>query len=349
MSEYLKPLATTRDQQSDLFICDVVDAPLKDIVQQMEHPFYTLSKKPETAIRRYEHNGNVLEVIPSVKGLATIYDKDILVYCISRLMESVKRGEELNRTIRMQGYDFLKFTNRGTGGKDYEALEDALLRLSGTRIKTNIKSGNTIQTRIFGLVDAGGFERKEGIGRLISVEVTLSDWVLNAIKANEVLTLHPDYFRLRKPIDKRVYELARKHCGHQPAWQISLPLLLKKTGSKMQLRNFRATIKNLVKHNHLPDYSVSFDLSRDMVFFFKRNEQQQSKEPTANTQEGAQDRPILKTSTYERAKKEAPGMDIYFLEQEWLTWWRESGRPKFKTADGAFINFCKYRYANFSA
>jgi hypothetical protein len=46
---------------------------------------YSLSKKPEMNIRRYEHNGNWLEVIPSFKGLATIYDKDILIYAISQI------------------------------------------------------------------------------------------------------------------------------------------------------------------------------------------------------------------------------------------------------------------------
>ena len=65
--------------QGDLFVCDVADAVLEDIMPQMEHPFYSLSKKPDTTIRRYEHNGNWLEITPSVKGLATIYDKDISV------------------------------------------------------------------------------------------------------------------------------------------------------------------------------------------------------------------------------------------------------------------------------
>lgn len=348
MQQRDKPLTIARDPQQDLFICDVVDAPLKDIVQQMEHPFYSLSKKPETAIRRYEHNGNVLEVVPSVKGLATIYDKDILVYCVSKLMDAVKRGEELTRTIRMSGYEFLKFTNRGTAGKDYAALEDSLMRLSGTRIKTNIKTGAHIQTKIFGLVDAGGFERVDGIGRLVSVEITLSDWVLNAIKANEVLTLHADYFRLRKPIDKRVYELARKHCGYQEAWQISLGVLLKKTGSKMPVRNFRATIKSLAKHNHLPGYSVRFDGARDMVFFFRR-ENNQPAAAAANMTDTVDVRPHLQTSTYDKAKKAAPGLDVYFLEQEWLAFWHASGSPELQSADGAFIAFCKKRYQADSA
>ena len=111
--EHLLP---ARHGKGDLFICDVADAVLKDLIPQMEHPFYSLSKKPETAIRRYEHNGNWLEIVPSVKGLATIYDKDILIYCISQLMEKLKRKEPVGHRVRITSHDLLVFTNRGTAG-----------------------------------------------------------------------------------------------------------------------------------------------------------------------------------------------------------------------------------------
>ena len=60
-------LIRDRYPQQDLFICDVADAVLKDLMSHMEHPFYSLSKKPETAVRKYEHNGNWIEIVPSVR------------------------------------------------------------------------------------------------------------------------------------------------------------------------------------------------------------------------------------------------------------------------------------------
>src|SRR5579859_3910039 len=138
-------LIQAKHAQGDLFICDVADAVLKDLIPQMEHPFYSLSKKPETSIRRYEHNGNSLEIIPSVKGLATIYDKDILIYCISQLIEKLKRQEPIGPRLRISSYDLLVFTNRGTAGKDYNALCEAIDRLAGTRIRTNIRTGDEEQ------------------------------------------------------------------------------------------------------------------------------------------------------------------------------------------------------------
>src|SRR6202051_5411264 len=94
-------LLAAKHGKGDLFICDVADAVLKDLIPQMEHPFYSLSKKPETSIRRYEHNGNWLEIVPSVKGLATIYDKDILIYGVSQTVAMVKAGKEVGPRLRI--------------------------------------------------------------------------------------------------------------------------------------------------------------------------------------------------------------------------------------------------------
>jgi plasmid replication initiation protein len=96
----------------------------------------------------------------------------------------------------------------------------------------------------------------------------MSDWVYKIIQGSEVLTLSRDYFRLRKPTDRRIYELARKHCGEQDEWKISLELLHKKTGASSQSREFKSMVRELVEQDHLPDYRVS--LQDDMVIFTNR-------------------------------------------------------------------------------
>src|SRR3546814_8948653 len=73
----------------------------------MEHPVFSLSTKPDNRMRRYEHNGNVIEIIPSGKGLATIHDKDISIYCISQLVAKMNQGQQPSRTVRLQAYDML--------------------------------------------------------------------------------------------------------------------------------------------------------------------------------------------------------------------------------------------------
>jgi len=326
-------LLPERHPQHDLFICDVADAILKDVMPQMEHPFYSLSKKPETSIRRYEHNGQWLQVTPSVKGLATIYDKDVLIYCISQIMAKIKAGEPVSKRVQINSRDLLVFSNRGTAGKDYEALQEAIERIRGTTISTNIRTGSEEQTDTFGLIDASSIRRKHGLdGRLLSCEITLSDWVFNAIRHNEVLTLHRDYFRLRKPIERRIYELARKHCGQQETWKASVELLLKKSGSKSSDKEFRRAVRELAETNHLPDYSVAFDAEADMVTFYNRGTM---KLAAANNAWSG----LLDNRVYEDARKAAPGWDVYQLEQEWRLWLGENEiipqRP-----EKHFVKFC---------
>ncbi|MEM9411360.1 MAG: replication initiator protein A [Planctomycetota bacterium] len=325
-------LLPDRHPQQELFVCDVADAVLRDIVQQLEHPFYVLSKKPETKIRRYEHNGNWIEITPSVKGQATIYDKDILIYCISQIMSKLNRGDAVSPRVRISSRDLLMFTNRGTSGRDYLALVEAIDRLAGTRISTNIKVGGEEQYDNFGLIDAASIRRKNGLdGRLLWCEVTLSDWVFNAIRAHEVLALHPDYFRLRKPLERRVYELARKHCGQQAEWKISLGKLLKKSGSQSPLKRFRQMVRGLAASNHLPDYQVRID-DETVVFTNRNTMHRSSKKPDFDS-----GRISISENGYERARLEVPGWDLYLVEMAWREWMAE----KPKNADEAFIGFCR--------
>jgi plasmid replication initiation protein len=331
-------LLPDRHPQHDLFICDVADAVLKDVMQQLEHPFYALSKKPETSVRRYEHNGHWLQITPSVKGLATIYDKDILIYCISQIMHKLKGGEPISKRVRINSRELLIFTNRGTSGRDYTALAESLERIRGTTISTNIRTADEEQIDTFGLIDSSSIRRKHGLdGRLLWCEVTLSDWVFNAIRAQEVLTLHRDYFRLRKPIERRIYELARKHCGQQESWRIGLDILHKKTGSRSSEKEFRRAVRDLARSDHLPDYSVAFDAARDMVGFVNRGSMTPTL-PASVAWSGPLDGDI-----FGDARAAAPGWDVYFLEQEWRNWLGENEIVP-THPERHFVKFCKSWY-----
>jgi plasmid replication initiation protein len=307
----------------------------------MEHPFYSLSKKPETTVRMYRNGDQWLKVTPSVNGLATIYDKDILIYCISQIMAKLKKGEKVSKRVRINSRDLLVFTNRGTAGKDYEALQDAIERIRGTTITTNIRTGDEEQTDTFGLIDASSIRRKHGLdGRLQSCEITLSDWVFNAIEHNEVLTLHRDYFRLRKPIERRIYELGRKHCGQQPSFKISLEQLHKKSGSKSSDFEFRRAVRGLAASDHLPDYRVEFDAKADMVMFINRNTMkigtgEEEDEPWAGAL-----RP-----DYDAIRAAAPGWDPRYLEEQFRAWLTKKERIP-KQPEKMFIKFATTWFSN---
>ena len=304
----------------------------------MEHPIFSLSTKPDTRIRRYEHNNRFVEITPSVKGLATMHDRDILIYCISQMIAGINEGRGLSEVVRFKAFDLLQATNRQVNGQGYEGLKAALERLRGTTISTNIATGGTEQFETFGIIERAKIVRETRDGRMQEVEIKLSEWVYNAIREKEVLTLHRDYFRLRKPLERRMYELARKHCGAQGSWKISLDLLQKKCGSNSTPREFKRLVQNIVKqdanHEHMPDYSVTFD--GEHVTFLNRSGLGVRAKKTQSSLI------FLQPETREKARQAAPTWDIDYLEQEWRSWMKEPPR----NPDRAFIGFCKKWYEN---
>lgn len=332
------PLLPDRRSTPDFFVCDLMDAAPKGDMASMEHPIFSLSTKPDHRVRRYEHGTVFVEIKPSSDGLATVHDRDILIYCISQLMAALNAGKAVSSVLRFKAHDLLKATNRMTNGQGYQALKAALERLAGTRISTNIVTGDREEFNTFGLIERATIVRETRDGRMQDVEVKLSDWVFNAIQHKEILTLHRDYFRLRKPLERRMYELGRKHCGKKDEWKISLPLLQKKCGSASTEKEFRRLVTNIVeedaKFQHIPDYAVTLDDS-DMVTFRSRGSVPSPELPFQQV-------PLrgLDPEVYHDAKLVAPGWDVYYLEREWRDWITEAPRDP----EAAFLGFCKKWY-----
>ena len=327
-----KPLLPDRHPTADFFICDVLDAIPKDDMASMEHPIFSLSTRPDQRILKYEHGGVSVEITPSMKGLATIHDKDVMIYCISQLIAKINAGEEPSPWLFLKAHDLLVATNRETSGNGYRRLREAFERLSGTRIVTNIETGGEETTRGFGLIESWEIVRKTKDGRMVNVTVKLSDWMYRAVTSKSVLTIHRDYFRLRRPLERRVYEIARKHCGQQLEWRIGLDLLLKKCGSTSPRRVFKKMIRELVEHDHLPDYTVALD---DEIIVFRSRERLAEREAVRF--------PRLDPDIYNDARIVAPGYDPYWLERQWQEMWLDSGCPQLHDPDKAFLAFCRRR------
>jgi len=184
-------LQKDRHPNLDFFIADLTTWNLKDDQASMEHPMFSLAKSPDTSIRRYEHNGNTITIIPSVVGMPTIWDKDILIYCCSQLIEGIKQGREPKQIVRLTAYDLLVCTNRSTGQRGYNLLKQAFQRLQGVSITTNITTGGVRVNKGFGLIEWWEIIEKSPMNsRMVRVEVKLSDWLYRAVTNLEVLTLH---------------------------------------------------------------------------------------------------------------------------------------------------------------
>jgi plasmid replication initiation protein len=332
------PLLPDRHPQGDFFVCDILDAAPKGDMGSMEHPIFSLSTKPDTRPRRYEHKGITIEIKPSVDGLATVHDRDVLIYCISNLIKGMNDGKEPQQVIRFHASDLLRATNRMTTGRGYTLLKAAMERLAGTRISTNITTGGQEVFETFGLIERARIVRETRDGRMQEVEVKLSDWVFNAIRSQEVLTLSREYFRLRKPLERRIYEIARKHCGRQQDWRVSMAVLQKKCGSGSTLREFRRLVTVIAdedrKFNHMPDYKIRLDETRDHLVVTSRGTVRQDISQRVKI-------PPLDPDVYEMAREAAPGWDVRVVEHEWRGWATDIPR----NPEMAFLGFCRKWYA----
>jgi plasmid replication initiation protein len=334
------PLLPDRYPQQDFFVCDIFDAAPKADMASMEHPIFSVSTKPDLSKREYAHGDAILRVTPSANGLATVHDRDVLIYCISQIMAALNKGQQVSQVVRFKAYDLLVATNCGTDGRGYEQLKAAFKRLQGTQIETNIITGGESQWDVFSLIDRARIVREGFDGRMLDVEVRLSDWVFNAIRAKEVLTLNRRYFRLRKPLERRLYEIARKHCGWpgKPV-KFGLDTIQKKCGSQSTAKEFKRLLKTIVEqdelHDHFPDYTVRLDEAGELVTFTPR--------AAKTALPHASQFPVISENALQKARIVAPGYDVYALKADYLTFWDEKGRQELKNADAAFLGWCKKR------
>lgn len=317
----------------DFFVLDISDVVPKDDTITMEHPLFSLATKPDMRTLTYENNGQKVRVIPSGHGLATIHDKDILIWAISKIIHAKNRDEPYSRVVRGSAHDLLAATNRQTNNHGYKRLKESFVRLRGTTFESDIPTAGKIEGRIFGLVDEAAFVYDTEKSRLDEIEIVLSEWMFRAVDNLEVVTISNDYFRLRRPLERRLYEIARKHCGNQAKWQIRLANLQNKTGSNAPLKKFRFNIHQIIEDDHTPFYRLELTPD-DLVIFRPRKDQAIASASI-----------IIPLETDEEARKIAieKGWNYHTMRQNWLEWASDqavNGKPV-RNVHKAFLGWCR--------
>ena len=264
--------------QTDMFQANIVEWPVKDDLASMEFPLFSLSTKPDTSVREYSQPGTNkrVRIIPPVIGAATVFDKDLLLFLGSQIIEARKAGMPISKRVKFDTYDFLTGTSRDPGGNAYSNVLDMLRRLKGTQLETNIVTGGQEQTKGFGWIEDYTVTKTASNGKgVLECEVVLSEWIYNAFLHFEVMSIDRRYFGLRMPLERRLYELARKHLGSKMIWAADIVGLQQKCGSKQSLTHYRAEIRKIIQRDLLPDYHMGLDTSvkPHRIVFYTRDEQ----------------------------------------------------------------------------
>jgi len=352
-------LLVKKHPQDDFFIADVFDnLPFKNDMASMEHPIFTLSLKPDNRTLEYVNGSAKVKVYPSIEGLPSIMDKDFLLYCSSLLIANLNEGRQKDpeylppKTIRVSAHDYFKATQRDDSGNSYKLFAKSLIRLRSCTIETSIKTNGRKQLKGFGLIESYQIVESCRVkNRMVALEVTLSDWYYQSILGLEMLSINKDYFLLRKPLERRLYEIERKHCGNQKEWAINLDTLFMKTGSSGTLKKFRFNLKSIIDDNDIPDYKYKLD-DNDKVIITKTNRvdtEAQNKSDLNLHDKAFNILSQLKKSTRANAKKiheeSYTDWSLQEIAIQYVQYMEQKGTPK--TLDGSFIGFLKKKVKTF--
>lgn len=256
------------DGQVDLFLPQLTALPLRDQRETMERPFFSLSKRKRLKPIDYVSPDRKITVHVSANseyGLATIYDLDILIYCASVLIEHKRRGaNDIPQTLHVVPYDMLKTLKREVGGRAYDLLGNALDRLQSTTVKTNIRSGDAVETT-FSWIDSHS-QLKDRSGNVRGMRITLAKWFYDGVLMDGgVLAIDPAYFSLTGGRERWLYRVARKHAGGagSDGFAISMPTLFEKSGAEGDYRRFKFEMTKIARENALPGYSLDIEQRAD--------------------------------------------------------------------------------------
>jgi plasmid replication initiation protein len=226
-----------------------LDSPLVGRVKNdrtvMVFNFFALTKDRVTELPVYDDGETRIEVRGTTSGVATIWDKELLIYLASLVQEKVNRGEPVSARMHFTAHDFFRICEKQVGGSAYEGLEEMLLRLQGTQVKTNIETGGEGEDGAFNWITDYRIHytrAKNGEKRLKSITVAICDWLFRAIvKDQRMLTYDHGYFKLA-PLERRLYEIARAHCGRQGCFRMGIEKLQRRVGSEMRLNLFKCRL-----------------------------------------------------------------------------------------------------------
>jgi len=276
-----KPLEIPDEyRQLDFFAGDLVDIATRDKREMMNKPFFALSPKRFEPMEYASATTDIIIAGAKPYGIATIKDKDILIWIISQMVEKRDRGKKVEQKIRFHAYDLLRGIFRSTTGRNYQLLEQSLLRLRTTTIIVTMRDPKTGKKQVtspfnwlyFKLI----YDDREHVSE---IEAVLPDWVYQSIiKQGNVLTLDRRYLLLSSNLERALYEIARVHVGNgnkqnKGQWKFRMRELYERTGSTARFSDFAIKARKCVERDRLPEYCMGIEHKdgEEWVVFVRRN------------------------------------------------------------------------------
>ena len=195
--------------------------------------------------RRFEYKGKFIQFSPSPNGLPTIRDFDVLIYCITWIVNAALEGrdDDVGSTYEFEVEDFYRFSGRPRNGERESLFIQGLDRLVGSTITTNTKPIG-LDNQSFNFVEHYQLDQDER-GRLKSVRIKIPH-TFYCLAHNEFFgTVHSDYFTL-SAARRLIYLFLKQLCGSEEKLLVSYSKLYAVTGSTSPLQIGRASCRERV-------------------------------------------------------------------------------------------------------
>ncbi len=241
----------------------LLDSPLTGDVKSeksiMDFPFFDLSRHGKRREPITYDDGRIfVEVRAGASGMATIYDKDLLLYAASLMWEKLESGETPGREFTFAAHDFMRVAGRDTSSRSYDNISKMVARLQGTQIRTNIEAGGVGEDGFFSWLESARIVyRRNAAGRKVmqAMRITICEWLHRALLSERGLTYHPRYFEL-PPLQRRIYDIARSYCAESRLWACDLERFRLKVGYAGVLKRFRWELARIAEGSRVPEYRL---------------------------------------------------------------------------------------------
>ncbi|WP_207461826.1 replication initiator protein A [Azospirillum sp. SYSU D00513] len=246
-----------------------LDSPLKGGPSNehniMVYPFFDLDRKATREHLTFQSGTTRVEVKAlSGQGVATIYDRDLIIYAASLVKQQLdtEPGVEPKRELVFSAHDFFAKACRDRSMRAYEKFEQMVDRLKGTMVKTNVETGGRGVSGWFNWLGDGtaivyDINEASGERRMLYVKLVLCEWLVRAIKHDKKMFAVPtSYFDL-PPIARRLYDLARVNCDGGKVWETTLGKLHAAVGSNVPVARFKVQVNQVTKDGGIPEFDVT--------------------------------------------------------------------------------------------
>jgi plasmid replication initiation protein len=251
-------------QQLKLFRALPGDLAPRDAQDLMAYPFFSLAKSKRLEPIDFRAGAISIRVeATSEHGMATIWDADVLIWAASQIVNARDAGLGTSPLMASTPYEILTFVGRGISARDYQRLKAGLDRLQSTTVATSIRQLAERRRHRFSWINEWK-ETADANGRTLGIELILPDWFYSGVLDDAlILTIDRQYFALRGGLERWLYRIVRKHGGRQQhGWSFDFAYLHAKSGSLSPLKHFAYDIRNIVRRQPLPGYSLTIERTR---------------------------------------------------------------------------------------